>query len=224
MSFDPLLSPESPSYTFIESSISSLAALCSSIIAATIALIDSLAPQIPPSWCLVCKFKNRGHSHVHTETERTVPPSDSGTGSYILKKLEDTDGESTTLAIVFSPRTKTYSLKKLEDIDGEPTVQLVRNPSLISPTHHLPQWKKPSSATPSPPQRHRSNSTSPAKPNSSAKSSSATRRRAGPDDSSTSLRSSTASSSYRVVELQHERRRRQRAHTIRVMVTSSSLR
>ena len=125
MSFAPLLGPESPSYTFIQSPISSLAALCSSILAATIALIDSLAPQLPPSWCLVCKFNNRGHSHVHTEAERTAPPSDCGTGSYILKKLQDTNGESSTNAIVFNPRTKTYSLKKLEDIDGEPPVQLV---------------------------------------------------------------------------------------------------
>ena len=181
MSFTPLLGSESPSYTFIQSSISFLAALCSSILAATTALIDELTPRIPTSWCLVCKLNNRGHSHVHTKAEGTVPPSDCGTGSYILKKLEDTDGGSTTIAIVFNPRTKTYSLKKLEDIDGEPTLQLVCNPSLLPPTHHLPQWKKPSSATPSLAQRHRSNSTSPAKPNSSAKSCSARRRRAETD-------------------------------------------
>ena len=211
MSFAPLLSPESPFYTFIKSSISVLAALCSSILAATTTLIDDLAPQIPPSWCLACKFNNRGHSHVQNEAKRNGPPSDCSTGSYTLKKLEDTNGASTTTAIVFNPRTKTYSLKKLEDIDGEPTVQLVCNPPLLPPTYHLPQWKKPSSATPSPAQRPRSKSSSPAKPNSSAKSSSsATRRRAEPDDPSTSLHSSTASSSYPVVELEHERRRRRR--------------
>ena len=122
MSFAPLLGPGSPSHTFMQSSMSFLAALCSSMLAATIALIDSLAPRIPPSWCLMCKLTNRGHSHVHTEAERNAPPSDCGTGSYILKKLQDTDGASTTIAIVFNPRTKTYSLKKLEDIDGELTL------------------------------------------------------------------------------------------------------
>ena len=146
MSFAPLLGPDSPSYTFIRSSISFLAALCSSMLAATIDLIDSLAPRIPPSWCLVCKLNNRGHSHVHAE--RNAHPSDCGTGSYILKKLQDTNGASTTIAIVFNPRTKTYSLKKLEDIDGEPTLQLVCNPSssrllLLTTSHsgksHLPR-------------------------------------------------------------------------------------
>ena len=125
MSFAPLLSPESPSYTFVKSSISFLAAFCSSILAAATAWIDDLAPEIPPSWCLACKFNNQRHSHVRTEAEKTGPPSDCGTGSYTLKKLEDTDGAPTTIAIVFNPRTKTYSLKKLEDIDGEPPVQLV---------------------------------------------------------------------------------------------------
>ena len=142
MSFAPLLGKGSPSYIFIKSTISFLAALCSSILDATVALIDDLTPPIPQSWCLVCKINGRGHSHDHTEAKRTAFPSDRGTGSYILKKLKDTDGESATIAVVFNSRTKTYSLKKLEDIDGEAALRLIYLPSLPPPTDHHPHSGK----------------------------------------------------------------------------------
>lgn len=123
MSFAPLLSQGSPYYAFVRSSISeylsSLAALCSSILAATLASIDSLATQIPPSWCPRCRFKQLWESYSNTRTQTAAPVSSHSTENYVLKKLEDIDSESTTTALVLDSKTNICTLKKLEDIDGE---------------------------------------------------------------------------------------------------------
>ena len=138
MSFAPLLGPESPSYVFVQSSVSaylsSLAALCTSIVAATFALVDDLASRIPPSWCPRCRFRNARESCLRTEPKAAVPASDSGMKVYKLKPLEDTDGESTKIALVFYSSVGIYVLRRLEDIDG-------KSPNRTKPPSTMPSTK-----------------------------------------------------------------------------------
>lgn len=135
MSFAPLLGSRSPSYAFIRSSISEylsyLAALCSSILAATFASIDNLATRIPPSWCPGCRLRKIWESYSNAGTKTAAPVSSLGTESYILKKLEDIDSESTTTALVLDSNTNICTLKKLEDIDGE-LYRATRSKSLLN--------------------------------------------------------------------------------------------
>ena len=191
MSFAPLLGPGSPSCAFIRLSISeylsSLAALCSSILAATFASIDNLATRIPPSWCPGCRFKQIWESYSNQGTETAAPVSSLGAESYILKKFEDIDSESTTTALVLDSNTKICTLKKLEDIDGgfyratrskTPPQSLSLSLLLITP----PQSKKRFSATSSLARHNPSRFNFPANPNSSAKSSATTATRARTED------------------------------------------
>ena len=114
MSFDPLCGPGSSSYVYIRSLVSayitSLTALCSSLLATILSVVDDLAVRVHSSCCPVCHY-NRLRHHNLSKGNRE---------------------EEKKTALVFDCGTKKYTLERRDNIDSEPPVQ-VNHPRFLIP-------------------------------------------------------------------------------------------
>lgn len=103
MAFAPVFGRGLSSYAKLQSllskSFTSLAALCSPLLAAILALVDDLARQIPPSCCIVCWAQGLRKSYSNTKDKK--------------------------IALIFDPHTAIYTLKEV-DIDRESIVHLLQ--------------------------------------------------------------------------------------------------